>query len=443
MQNIDRSRELSRLLEHERSTRKAILSIFATEALAIARWQTDLPIALVLGGPRGGTSAFKGALSKHPDFLALSGEHRLFFTLLGMNFPDGTASCECDNRVLSNSEREELLEMLFVSAFGGPEVSNPSDREALRYAWDWAYRIPMQWTGIRFENHRVVELVLAAVAEYKRLGARDLAQLDTLVLKSLSKAYPEIDVAFYDGQEIGSRKITQMEISKLPIYPIVEITPFVVPRPRSLKSLSLRARYLLLKASSDPFRLNTIRSLFQNHTVHILRLSRNPLASINGLIDGWQHHCFWQHDLDLNVANNSLAGWCFDLVHNWKEILGAQDLLTIARRQWLEPNTRIEVAANAPKPNERWLRYKFEDFILSTDARHRLLECVLKDLNVPPHAEFDRVATDPPKINVTVPTTSARWKLRNNILSDLIADPEISELAEALGYETEHINEWI
>ncbi|CAN7771534.1 hypothetical protein LJR245_007560 [Rhizobium leguminosarum] len=440
----DRASEIARLLDHERTVRKKILSLFDTEARAIRRWRIDLPVALVLGGPRGGTSAFKGTLSKHSAFLSLSGEHRIFFTLLGLNFPDGSLESECGNLSVSSDEREEILEMLLMSSFGGPEVEDPSDREALRYAWDWAYRLPMQWTGLRFDVYKIVDLILGCVAEYKRAGNRDLRHLDNIVLKSLATAHPQIDLSFYDGQVAHPTDPSWQAARLLPIQPIVEITPFVVPRPRLLKSLSLPAHYLLLKASSDPSRLETLRSVFEQHIVHVLRLTRNPLASINGLIDGWDHHCFWQHNLEAEFGQgHKMSGWCFDIIRNRRRFVESEGILPVVVQQWVEPNFLIEQAAESENPNERWSRYQFEDFVRSDESRSLLLEKVLGNLNVQSDPVFERAVLNPPKVNVTVTNETARWRRRSPLLLPIASQPDVARIAKKLGYETEEMDDWI
>lgn len=439
-----RDQRLAHLRAHERETREHILRLFPQEKIAVRKWRDTLPVGLVLGGPRGGTSAFKAALARHPDCLALSGEHRIFFTLKGLNFPDGSAEDECADVALSEQQATEILEMLFTSAFAGPEAADPSHEEALRYAWDWAYRLPMQWTGLDFDTREIVALVLAAVETYRGLGTGKLETLDRLVLDALAAAHPAIDPRFYDLPDGERPDGGWQAVRDRAFQPIIEITPFVIPRPRRLKMPEQTPKLLLLKASSDPFRIATLRSLFAHRPVHVLRLTRNPLASINGLVDGWAHHCFWQHNLEKELGyDHPYAGWCFDLFPGWRDTAGAMDLPQLCAEQWIEPNRRLEEAERTAPPNEHWTSYRFEEFIRSPQDRAQLLLRASTSLGLESSPALEAAARTPPKVNVTAPSAAARWRKREAQLLPLLDRSALSGLAARLGYDREKLDEWI
>lgn len=439
-----RDQRLALLRRHERETRDHILRLFPQEKIAVRKWRDSLPVALVLSGPRGGTSAFKAALARHPDCLALSGEHRIFFTIKGYNHPDGSSEDEAADVALTDAERTELLEMIFVSAFAGPETASPTYEEAVRYAWDWAYRLPMQWTGLDIDAGKVVPVVLAAVEQFRSGATGDLETLDSIVLDALAAAFPGLDRRYYDLPG-GSRSVGGWQSARTAGFqPIVEITPFVIPRPRSLKTPEHSPKLLLLKASSDPFRLKTLRSLFAGRQVRILRLTRNPLASVNGLIDGWQHHCFWQHDLGADLGiDHPYASWCFDLFPGWRDQAPALDLPALCARQWIEPNRRVERAAESPAANESWATFAFEDFMRSPETRSRLLADASAFIGLAEDEAIVTAAKRPPRVNVTVPHAAARWRKRSGRLLPLLDDRDLSEIAERLGYRREGLDDWI
>ncbi len=443
MQSDGRREKLAGIREQERLTRRRIHEMFPDERAAVEMWCENMPVALVLGAPRGGTSAFKAALARHGRCLAMSGEHRLFFTLQGANYPDGGDEMECSNLALSANQRAEVLEMIFTSAFLGPEQAHPSDGEATRYAWEWAYRLPMQWTGLKFDPDEIARLVLAAVSAYADEGSGSLDRLDRLVLAALKERYPQIDLSFYDLEGFD-RPQDGWATAQRSIVPIVEISPFVIPRPRQLKTAAAKPAVLLLKASSDPFRLLTLRNLFNDRPLHVLRLTRNPFASINGLLDGWAHHCFWQHDLrsEKDVAS-SLAGWCFDLFPGWRQFAAKSDMLEICLQQWLAPNAIVEDGRQKPAANERWSIFAFEDFVRSPQDREAMLTAAARAVGLETDGSLAHAARKPTVVNATAPSKAARWRDRSRILMPLLERDALVGAAANLGYRKEKLDEWI
>ncbi|MFW3164997.1 hypothetical protein WBQ28_10820 [Pseudomonas syringae pv. syringae] len=441
----NKSARLSLLKANEKKLRATLLFLFPEEAAAIASWtENPLPIGWVLGGPRCGTSAFKAALAKHPECLALAGEHRIFFTLNELNYPHTDADRESNLSALDTESKDEIKQMMLLLSYCGDALVEPDSREILRYAWEWAYRLPLQWTAIDFDADVVVSTVQRAADIYLEGGTRDLSILDGLVMDALTAAYPAIDCAYYDlpGKSLSraSHWTTFKEKNK---GPIVEISPYIIPRPRPLKTTSTKVTSLLLKASSDPFRIHAMRSLFAEHKVRVARLSRNPLSSINGLMDGWLHHCFWQHDLSAELGeNHPLSGWCFDLFEGWRQTLNSMSLVEVCRAQWLEPNKLIAQAACSKAANEEWCDFKFEDFARSESSQTDMLKRAAEFL----FGSGDYFAVEQftaPSVNVTEPHAPGRWRKRSETLMPLLESAQITDLASAQGYEVEKLNDWI
>jgi hypothetical protein len=413
---------------------------FPAEAEAIAHWREVLPVALVLGGPRGGTSAFKSILAQHSQCLAMAGEHRLFFTLMGLNHPDAGSEAEAEDGIPSSETARLLIDFILTCAFHGPERACPDADETLRYALDWALRLPLQWSGHDIDPDRVVTIVTDAVARFRTTGVPDLNQLDGTVLAALVRAYPFVQPALYDG--VGGKAPNWPEITRAGILPIVEITPFVVPRPRMLKRRDTPVSLLLLKASSDPFRLRTLRALFADRDVTILRLLRNPMASINGLLDGWNYPAFWQHDLsDLDDVPATLRGWCFDLFPDWRKAARSGDLRAIAAKQWSVPNRRLTLAEGHPAPNETWHRFRFELFQASPAQRAALMGQAAAALGFREQTAPGLAA--PRYINATSAPRARRWQTDRPDLARLLDLPEILATAEEIGYDPEKLDDWL
>ncbi|AAZ35592.1 MULTISPECIES: hypothetical protein [Pseudomonas] len=443
-----RKNENTRLLllkANEKKLRATILSLFPEEAVAIAGWTANrLPVGWVLSGPRCGTSAFKAALAKHPECLALAGEHRMFFTLNELNYPHTKANRESSLSTLDRKSKDDIKQMMLLLASCGDALVEPDSREVLRYAWEWAYRLPLQWTTTDFDPAVVVSAVQQATDIYLEGGTRDLSVLDGLVLDKLTTVYPTIDCAYYDLPGKSSASASHWSTYKEKNNgPIIEISPYVIPRPRQLKTASVNVKSLLLKASSDPFRISAMRSLFAEHEVRVVRLSRNPLSSINGLMDGWLHHCFWQHDLSTELGeDHPLSGWCFDLFEDWKQTAGSMSLVEVCSAQWLEPNKLIAQAVRSKAANEEWRDFKFEDFVRSENSQIDMLKNAAEFLfGTGDYFIVEQFVA--PSVNVTEPHKPSRWQKRSEVLMPLLQSTQIIDLARAQGYEVEKLSDWI
>jgi len=439
----DMRARIDRLMAQTRATMARIHDRFPAERAAVAQWRETLPVALVLGAPRGGTSAFKAALARHPNVLAMPGEHRLFFTLAGMNYPLSANGREARDKPLPPDLAETVLDLVLTAAFAGPELDDPDDEETLRFALDWALRLPLQWTGYKVDPDTVFEAVLDAVALYRRGPARGIAALDAAVMAALRVAYPFVDPTFYDGAPAPQTVPAWPDLAPA-LTPVVEITPFVRPRPRALKRTDLDLRVLLLKASSDPYRLATLRALFGRRPVTVLRLVRNPMASINGLLDGWAHHGFWQHDLrEVADVPPPLRGWCFDLFPGWRAAARAGDLQDIAAQQWAAPNRILNAAEARPARHETWHRFRFEAFQSGADARRAMLTEALEVLDLPQDPALAPALADPPRVNATHAPQAARWRRDRPGLTGLLDRPDLAGVAQDTGYDRRHLDGWI
>lgn len=441
---MTRSNRIQHLLQQERSTRERIKSLFPEESEKLASLRDRLPVTLVLGSPRGGTSPFKAALAKHRAFLTLAGEHRLFFTLIGLNYPDYGGEEESLNRPLSPKQNAELLDMIFSRAFINQPVLIPNHEEQLRYAWEWAYRLPLQWSACDINPDDVVARVLTATRHFAASDSDNGSYLDELVFEQLEQQYQWFKREFYDGYTLSDDSVQHWpSLRHAGITPVIEITPFVVPRPRKLLTHDSQVDSILLKASSDPYRFELLRNLFQNRPLNIIRLTRNPLSSCNGLLDGWKHSCFWQHDLsDIFSPNHFAAGWCFDLYPGWKQALH-QNLLDVVGQQWVDSNRTIEACRATPLPNEQWLHCHFEDFIRSAQSRESLLLKVIRAINLPEDADFSSSLSHNEVVNSTKPAKNRRWVSRQTTLLPLLDNQDIANMAEAMGYQIDEIDNWL
>lgn len=386
--------------------------------------------AIVLGSPRGGTSVFKQVLGSARGALAWPGEHRLLFTLLGLNFPDHGGLDECaETGPLDSGQREFLFDNLLFEC-RGPEITEPTRREWERYAWDWALRLRLQWPEVvDCPLESLVTIIMDVVP-------RKLADPDPAfgVLRALRAAGLPLNPYYYDLPD--DRVGAYFPDVELPTGPpgrtIVEISPFLALRPTARPRLLPSGNVLVLKASSDAYRIPLLHELFTGWDVRELHLTRNPLASVNGLINGWEHRSFWQHDLRPHGCPR--PDWNFDLCEGWAE-LAAGGLTELAARQWSDPHRRILRHARDP------VRLRFEDFQRGGAARHALMDQAAAAAGLSFHGR--REAIDWPRaVNSTSAPAPAKWLRERPELRALLALPEVEEVATQLGYHVGDADLW-
>lgn len=87
----------------------------------------------------------------------------------------------------------------------------------------------------------------------------------------------------------------------------------------------------MIKTPGNAYRLGFLRAAFPNARLRVLHLTRNPAASVNGLVDGWLHHGFHAYRLDEPLRITGYADvrpadrhwWKFDLPPSWPEYTAA------------------------------------------------------------------------------------------------------------------------
>jgi hypothetical protein len=392
---------------------------------------------VVLGSARSGTSVLKAVLARAGRAVSLPGEHRLLFTLLGLNFPDHGVPTECQEEgELAEDQREFVLSNLCYDC-RGEEARELSATELERYGWEWALQFRLQWPELDVPLEDLVRAVVEAWARVPATGPRG----DRVTLEALHRLRAggvPVDPHYYDlpAAMIRERFAGSSPTRRPPSGTTVEITPFRVVRPTRRPRVDAGST-LVLKASSDAYRIPLVRGLFRGWHVRELFLTRNPLASVNGLLDGWLHHCFWQHDLGragLDVPEDPELGhprgwWKFDLHDTWEEDL-ARPLTDLCAGQWRSANERIRRLEDV----SRKLRVRFEDF-QDADRRRQVLERIVSECGLCWSPALERAAERPPLVNVTTAPAPARWRRQRPWLLETVRTAPVVRTAAQLGYD--------
>jgi hypothetical protein len=441
-----RRQRLGLLLSERKRTLSYLRERFAAERGWHRRASELRRVAIVVGSPRGGTSVLHQVLRGAEDAVAPLGEHRSLFTLQGWNFPDASLERECvESMPVPPHTRQALIEQILHECWEEPNPE-PTAEERECFAWNWALRFRLQWPELDIELEWLVGRVDDAAATLQRhAGALRGEALTATVLRALLDAGVPLDPYLYalDGQLLRSWFADLPEGGGSPAGVIVEIPPFVAFGPRKRPRIAARGT-LVIKASSDAYRLPTLRTVFEDWEVRWLHLTRNPLASVNGLLDGWAHRGFWQHDLGalgwqrIGTARAPLREWCFDLFPGWLGYLDGP-LVDACVEQWRYPHSRILLHLGAG-PNVT--RAQFEEFLIDGGCREAFVGRLARALGLSPGPRYMARARNPAIINATVAPAGGRWLRTRPELISLLTDDRVYRMAVQLGYRPREAFAW-
>lgn len=432
-----RSLRLAKLRKRYENVLDRILARFPVDAQNLASLKSGkCRIIMVLGSPRGGTSLCKAKIAAEFGLASLPGEHRLFFTLLGRTFPDHGGSSETGaTGFLSEEERDFVLKGIGTD-ITGPRTDNPTEDEISRYAHAWAMRLVLQWVEVSFDIDAVIALIEREVRAWCDAGSDDQDGLSVAVLRALAGTYRQIDLWLYDlNPELLDAAFSQRPPPDAPPSDLIaEISPFVVPALRRLEPLGDRP--LILKASSDPYRLPELIHCFESFDTDYVHVVRNPLASVNGLLDGWRHSGFWQHQLssfyESPPVRHDLNGWKFDAFDGWDACPQDVSLIDLCVQQWAVPHAKILEHCEVS------LRIRFED--LMDPVHGAKIRCQLEtELRLRPATKQPEPL---PLINATRPPKPTRWRSRAHELLPILETQTVRDLCQRLGYDTAAYQGW-
>ncbi|RME25204.1 MAG: hypothetical protein D6798_09480, partial [Deltaproteobacteria bacterium] len=362
--------------------------------------------------------------------------------------------------------RELLLDMMV----GGRPVPL-TDEVRQRLATDIAWRLIAQWPHLDIDPDRVIDTVHRVLARLevdpdpasrdaaprhaasRHAAPRDAAPLDTValhlsVLGRLRRWVPSISPWRYD---VDPRRIADflpgVGESPAPLQgPILEEPPFVLVGPRRRPTDDELARLpLVIKAPSNAYRLSFLQALFPRARLRILHLTRNPAASINGLVDGWLYRGFHAHWLDRPLRIRGYADarprdaryWKFDLPPGW-QAWTHRPLSEVCGFQWRSAHEHVLRWLDAHPEVERrgdLFRMRFEDVVGPPERRIAAFDALGAWLGRPVHGAMRQaVLAGLPPIMSTSPPRKRRWYARAEQLADVLADPAILSVAERLGY---------
>jgi len=386
-------------------------------------------VIVVASSSRGGSSVFTEMLRHAPTLCHFRAEVNPFLVLAGLGFPesgdsDALGTTAAGDRVLLDAE-------LALDAGGWAPLGA---RGARAYGLDLAWRLTAQWPALPIDPEQVVTWVLETLEVCSPV---DLTGFHLALLRRVRAAHPEVTPWFYDldPERIQLAFPGLVPPSGAPGPVVLEEPPFVLARPwQTATAEDLAARPLVIKTPSNVYRLPFLRALFPAARFRVLHLTRNPAASINGLVDGWRYRGFHSHRVgDLRIAGHGDPDWWnYDLPPGWRYWTD-QPLEQVCGFQWRSAHRAVLDFLGAERPES--LRVRFEDVVGDRAARRRAWADIAAWLGVDlGPAVADIVEHGLPPVMATHAPRRRRWFAKATALEPVLARQDTRELAERLGY---------
>ena len=357
-------------------------------------------VCVVLSSSRSGSSLLFRLLSRNKAFLSQDGEHGKYYRLNGICYPRVSS-----DRIDANFQDydKELLEWDILSELAVPDENNRED-EIDRFL----LRLPLQFP-------------LKSI-DYESLKKRYLDSSNSLLKICL---FSQLPTQYYDLSDFGERD--QADAEEPLAEPHIEETPFIFSQTEKSvpSSKDLHERILLLKTSVDAYRVEWLQSIFPNAEVKFIHLTRNPAATINGLIDGWLLNRGFQTHLlgNLQIEEYPRSDyWNFDLPPNWRNFTKSR-LTSVCFNQWEQPHRYIISEA----PHARTLRLQFEEVLLDPFRSAQRLSRFLDEEMFSFFSIHPVMATERPRI--------FRWKQRERRILSVLNNETVEDLIGILDYQ--------
>jgi hypothetical protein len=389
-------------------------------------------VVILASSSRGGSSIFAEVLRRVPGLVHLRAEMNPPLRLFGC------AGVESDAVPADHPVPAGLSSALGADC-GRPTASIPASAVPA-FAAEIAARLVLQWPELPVTLSPVLADVEATLAELRASGWPPERFVDpgafyAALFRRLRARWPSFRPAAYD---MDRARLVQLEPTGpfLPVAPIEE-PPFVLPLPwEHATEAELERLPLVIKTPGNAYRLDWLARLFPRARVRILHLTRNPAASINGLVDGWCYPGFHSHDaggLAIAGYSDQVPGgerwWKFDRPPGW-EAFRSVPLSQVCAFQWASAHRAI-LAHDSP---DRFV-LRFEDVLGPTERQTVAMRRLSAWLGLPGGDELVGVlGRGLPLVMATEAPRHRRWFARIGTLEPLCATSLVSETRAALGY---------
>ncbi|HMC70013.1 MAG TPA: hypothetical protein VKJ07_12730, partial [Mycobacteriales bacterium] len=309
------------------------------------------------------------------------------------------------------------------------DAADPVD--VTRLSRDVGFRLSMQWPHQDVGAVDVAVAEAAAEAESLKSDAFTAAVLSRLGLET--SAYDVTEDVMRDG-------IADAAPSGPPPPPVIEMGPYVPLRHwRAPTRDELRHCPLVIATPRNSFRIQWLRGLFSDCRVRVIHLTRNPAASVNGLLDGWQDDGFFTTPMSEGLRIDGYSDvhpwgdrwWKFDVPPLWRHFVRAP-LAAVAAEQWRAAHLAIVEDAGSDD-----LRVRYEDVVGSPEQRASAGRAMAQFLSIDENETVAAVVAGTRPVMATAPPARRRWSGSGHDLAPALAEPAVWEMAVELGYDVD------
>ena len=402
---------------------------------AVARCEVVRDLVVVCSSSRGGSSLFGELLRRSPDLLTFSAEVNPHFAIPTLAHRRGCAS------VLDPAEALAGDGLRVLQAELGVDLGSPADHpDATALAAHTAWRLTMQWPAEAIDPRQVEDWTHAALAQ--QAGTFDRVRFLFDVLSQARRHHPALDPYRYDipDQDVATRFPSQAVPSGPTAEPVVEMTPFVLPRPWRVATFSEAASHpVVVTTPRNSFRLRLLAAAFPQARISVVHLVRNPAAAANGLRDGWRHRGFFSCRTEVPLAIPGYSDefplwgeqwWNYDVPPGWRD-WAERPLAEVCGYQWRAAHEATLQAVSDLRLERRQVH--LEDITGPRERRAAALRgvCRLLQIDAGPVVGDD----DLPVVMPTAPPRPRRWAANAALLEPVLRDARILHMAAELGYD--------
>lgn len=398
-------------------------------------------VVVILASSRGMSSFLFRLLRSTGSFVSLVGEHIHLYKVFGLLSPHehdgvvdgvdadpaGFVSGLLDDLVVPSPDQvpeQVLLQRLVRGLYC-------QWHEALPPLGAMVRELERIMPALRTERDDADLYFLRIVSQLRRSGVPIVPWYYDIAPDKLASVFPELP------QPLGPPELSD----------VIEEPPFVVPgQGRSANRDDLRRCPLLLKSSSDAYRVDQIAKLFPAARITYVHLTRNPAASINGLVDGWLHRGFFSRHLpegcELSIPGYSeqpwgKRWWKFDLPPGWERVRSLP-LAEIGAFQWW--NAHSSILASLPALDPASVVTVRGETLVEDASRQASLARILDHAGVAPEVAL---RAQPSVVMSTAAPKPGRWRARADALTKATTTDEVRRVASALGYGDRPGSGWI
>lgn len=373
-------------------------------------------VVVIVSAPRSGSSFLYSLLCRHPDVVSLGGEETPFYKLCKNDW-----SRFRDERDLILQQDElshfwHLIKMMVGRRSTQGELHFEHYHQRFNWQWQHYYKSP--------------------TPQLKREKAESAVDLLKKYLNQLIPELGDVDAAaLYDQGLLGADLKSQYRGDGTAESSLFEDRPYAWPIDhRQICFEDFSQSTLVLKTSTNSYRLPWLSEIFKESKVHYVHLRRRVEASVQGLIDGWAFagfHSFNIHKLFNLQRPDGSSWWKFDLFPGWQSYLNAS-VPEIALFQWLENQKAAWEFFNSNKAvNSPHVVYY--DELCRADGREEVVRKLFQQLELSPFDLSNEYFL--PKVMQTSALGPERWRTQEGFYRELLDKyPEVGELTKEMNW---------